>query len=189
MQPKNYTAGARDTLPGDGDHFSQYGMRSNAQSGRGREQDARRFGQAGYGGYQGEFGDERSFGAEGVDYDEEYRLREARNPRPRSLPTGGAGEERVSSGNGRPFDPDYHQWRGEQMRQMDAEYEEWRRERYQRFSSEFDQWRSQRTAGQDQRGDGAAQAGADDRVPAVGSRTQDADPSSVRPARGGAQHR
>jgi hypothetical protein len=44
-------------------------------------------------------------------------------------------------------DPDYHQWRYEQIQRLDRDYEEWRRHRYQRFADEFDAWRSNR-AGQ-----------------------------------------
>jgi len=41
-------------------------------------------------------------------------------------------------------DPDYHQWRSEQLSRLDRDYEEWRRHRYQRFSEDFDQWRANR---------------------------------------------
>ncbi len=42
------------------------------------------------------------------------------------------------------FDPDYRQWRNEQMRKLDEDYDEWRRDRYKKFSDEFTQWRSNR---------------------------------------------
>ncbi len=45
-------------------------------------------------------------------------------------------------------DPDYHQWRSEQLSRLDREYDEWRQHRYQRFADEFDQWRSSRGATQ-----------------------------------------
>jgi len=49
-------------------------------------------------------------------------------------------------------DPDYHQWRSEQLNKLDRDYEEWRQHRYQRFSEDFDKWRAdrdnQRNAGQ-----------------------------------------
>ncbi|HEY8977086.1 MAG TPA: hypothetical protein VIN75_22915 [Burkholderiaceae bacterium] len=49
-------------------------------------------------------------------------------------------------------DPDYHQWRSEQLNKLDRDYEEWRQHRYQRFSDDFDKWRAdrdnQRGAGQ-----------------------------------------
>ncbi len=41
-------------------------------------------------------------------------------------------------------DPDYLQWRNEQLRSLDSDYESWRRERYQKFSEDFNTWRSQR---------------------------------------------
>jgi len=52
-------------------------------------------------------------------------------------------------------DPDYHQWRGEQLSKLDRDYDEWRQHRYQRFADEFDQWRSSRGGQQ-----GATQADA-----------------------------
>lgn len=42
-------------------------------------------------------------------------------------------------------DPDYHQWREEQLRMLDDDYESWRKERYQKFSEEFNTWRANRT--------------------------------------------
>lgn len=44
-------------------------------------------------------------------------------------------------------DPDYHQWREEQLRMLDDDYDSWRKERYQKFSDEFNSWRSTRTGG------------------------------------------
>ena len=46
--------------------------------------------------------------------------------------------------HGAPFDPDYHQWRTEQMNKLDADYNSWRGDRYKKFSDEFDSWRSSR---------------------------------------------
>ena len=43
------------------------------------------------------------------------------------------------------FDPDYHQWRNQQIEALDNDYDEWRKERYQKFSTEFDTWRSSRS--------------------------------------------
>jgi hypothetical protein len=45
------------------------------------------------------------------------------------------------------FDPDYHQWRNEQIRALDEDYRGWRQDRYKKFSDEFDKWRSNRTRG------------------------------------------
>lgn len=47
---------------------------------------------------------------------------------------------------GRPFDPEYHRWRAEQVRRMDMDYETWRQERYDKFCEEFDRWRAGRAA-------------------------------------------
>lgn len=43
-------------------------------------------------------------------------------------------------------DPDYQQWREEQMRMLDDDYQSWRQERYQKFSDDFNSWRSSRTS-------------------------------------------
>ncbi len=45
------------------------------------------------------------------------------------------------------FDPDYHEWRAEQMRQLDRDYAVWRQERYRKFAEEFETWRRQRFSG------------------------------------------
>jgi hypothetical protein len=47
-------------------------------------------------------------------------------------------------------DPDYHQWRAEQLRSFDDDYRQWRQERYRRFSDEFNEWRQGRTRGSQQ---------------------------------------
>jgi hypothetical protein len=44
-------------------------------------------------------------------------------------------------------DPDYHQWRSEQLSQLDRDYDEWRQHRYQRFADEFNDWRGNRNRG------------------------------------------
>lgn len=44
------------------------------------------------------------------------------------------------------FDPDYHQWRNEQVRQLDSDYQSWRKDRYKKFADEFSSWRSSRPA-------------------------------------------
>ncbi len=51
----------------------------------------------------------------------------------------------------RHVDPDYHQWRQEQIRNLDSDYNEWRRERYDKFSNDFNTWRSNRPARDSQR--------------------------------------
>lgn len=45
-----------------------------------------------------------------------------------------------------PYDPDYDQWRREQLRGLDEDYRNWREERYKKFSDEFSSWRSNRPA-------------------------------------------
>lgn len=40
-------------------------------------------------------------------------------------------------------DPDYHQWRSEQLQNFDNDYQRWRQERYRKFSDEFNEWRRQ----------------------------------------------
>ncbi len=65
---------------------------------------------------------------------------------------GGAQEVRENS---RGFDPDYHQWRNEQLSALDADYQAWRDERYKKFSDEFSQWRSGRSRpGEESKGKG-----------------------------------
>lgn len=41
-------------------------------------------------------------------------------------------------------DPDYQQWREEQIRALDEDYKAWRDERYSNFSNEFGEWRKNR---------------------------------------------
>ncbi len=66
------------------------------------------------------------------------------------------------------FDPDYQEWRSEQMRQLDKEYALWRQERYRKFAEEFDTWRRQRFSGVSAGATSAASSAA-------------ADPGSLRP--------
>lgn len=46
----------------------------------------------------------------------------------------------------RHVDPDYHQWRSEQIRNLDREYDEYRQERFKKFATDFDKWRSERSS-------------------------------------------
>ena len=57
------------------------------------------------------------------------------------------------------FDPDYRQWREEQMRSLDRDYHDWRAERYKKFSDEFGQWRGSRSAGAGNSSSGGSGAG------------------------------
>jgi hypothetical protein len=60
-----------------------------------------------------------------------------------------AGYEEMGDASGHQtyHDPDYLQWRREQMRNLDRDYAEWRKERYKKFSEDFDQWRRARAGG------------------------------------------
>lgn len=49
-----------------------------------------------------------------------------------------------SHGHAHHGDPDYHQWREEQIRKLDSDYHQWRQERYQKFSEDFNTWRATR---------------------------------------------
>jgi hypothetical protein len=44
------------------------------------------------------------------------------------------------------FEPDYHQWRKEQVQALDEDYRNWRQERYKKFSDEFSDWRKNRSS-------------------------------------------
>lgn len=53
----------------------------------------------------------------------------------------GSDQDRSRSQN---FDPDYYQWRQEQMENLDRDYQAWRSDRYKKFSDEFNNWRTNR---------------------------------------------
>jgi hypothetical protein len=52
---------------------------------------------------------------------------------------------RSSAAQGGHHDPDYDQWRREQLQRLDEDYEAYRRERYTKFSDDFNAWRAART--------------------------------------------
>ncbi len=54
------------------------------------------------------------------------------------------GFEGYAGNGGHLHDPDYHQWRTEQIRGLDNDYKAWREERYSKFSNEFGEWRKGR---------------------------------------------
>ena len=65
---------------------------------------------------------------------------------PRTWGSGvGTGMQGRGMGQGRHSDPDYQQWRNEQLQSFDDDYEAFRRERYGKFAEEFNSWRSRRT--------------------------------------------
>lgn len=56
----------------------------------------------------------------------------------------GYGSYRGGRGQSPHHDPDYQQWREQQLRALDEDYQSWRGERYKKFSDEFDNWRKNR---------------------------------------------
>lgn len=93
--------------------------------------------------YQGQ-GSSGSAGWQG-----EWQDRESRIPEPQGA--GYARHQGYQSGPGghgsgydNQFDPDYHQWRTEQLRSLDNDYHSWRQDRYKKFSDEFNSWRNSR---------------------------------------------
>ena len=56
----------------------------------------------------------------------------------------GSGVQGRGMGQGRHSDPDYQQWRNEQLERFDDDFEAFRRERYGKFAEEFNTWRSNR---------------------------------------------
>jgi hypothetical protein len=64
---------------------------------------------------------------------------------PRTWGSGiGSGVQGRGMGQGRHPDPDYQQWRNEQLERFDDDFEAFRRERYGKFADEFNTWRSNR---------------------------------------------
>lgn len=55
---------------------------------------------------------------------------------------GGYGQ---GASQGHHHDPDYQQWRNEQLRNLDDDYNSWRGERYKKFSDDFNSWRNNRS--------------------------------------------
>lgn len=103
----------------------QGGSDAYSRSGRGAY-GGRPGGFAGGGGYGGSYGDDpRNWGARD---------------------DGGSARRGFASGSRdhSHHDPDYQQWRDEQMRSLDEDYRSWREERYRKFSDEFDAWRKNR---------------------------------------------
>lgn len=60
------------------------------------------------------------------------------------LGQGGHGDSEAASHQDL-LDPDYQQWRNEQMRAFDEDYRKWRQERFRRFSDDFTNWRKARS--------------------------------------------
>ncbi len=53
------------------------------------------------------------------------------------------------------MDPDYLQWREEQIRNLDADYQRYRQERYRKFADEFGLWRRSRESSSSPSGQGS----------------------------------
>ena len=68
------------------------------------------------------------------------------------------GFESHSGTGGQHHDPDYHQWRSDQIRGLDSDYKAWRDERYSKFSSEFGEWRKGRKDTQSSIGSGDSES-------------------------------
>lgn len=64
-------------------------------------------------------------------------------------PSGWASQQRnlgdYAGQRGQHHDPDYHQWREQQLRNLDDDYQSWRGEHYKKFSDEFSEWRKNRS--------------------------------------------
>lgn len=130
--------GYGDTAPyrGDAPRYGQYGLRDNDEdrygawggSGQdprerfnrpsGLDRDYRGAGYAGPGGYGGGYGGSYSGSQSGYSGQRDQPEQQ--------------------------FDPDYSQWRREQMRALDDDYNQWRQDRFKKFSDEFSTWRSSR---------------------------------------------
>jgi hypothetical protein len=106
--------------------------RDDYESNRYRQQNP---GQPGHGGYSGWHGQPAQSGPYGQSGMGQQRW-------------GQQGQQGGSFGQGdssqEQFDPDYHQWRSEQMKALDDDYKNWRQDRYKKFSDEFSTWRSGR---------------------------------------------
>lgn len=132
---------ARDSWRGRSDDNRYGGM----NSGRGNQQN---FAGDGFG---GDYGDVR----QGANlYREQDRERAGQGNQ-----FGGYGDANFqqAGARGRHHDPDYHQWRTEQMNRLDEDYEAFRRERYNKFSEEFNTWRSGRGGEQSAQGQSQGQ--------------------------------
>ena len=83
----------------------------------------------GRGGWGGPYGDYRLEGDNGPQNWQDWQDRQGRS----------------HDQNRHEFEPDYHQWRAEQVRALDDDYRNWRQDRYKKFSEEFSDWRKNRS--------------------------------------------
>lgn len=136
---------------GSGDRFrdsesSDQGnaWRNSGPTGQGRRQDDPS--NRGYGAQQG---------PERAPYESNYGF-ESSHP---SYKARGAGDWSRSSGQNQDdheqrdeFDPDYHQWRRDQLQSLNNDYRRFRQERFKKFSDEFSTWRTSRASGAGKQG-------------------------------------
>lgn len=79
---------------------------------------------------------------------------------------------RSSAALGRHHDPDYEQWRREQVQRLDEDYEAWRRERYSRFAEDFNSWRAKRAAGSSSSSEVGRDTAGSESKPSTGNKQQ-----------------
>ena len=162
-RPEGQRGGASSGMAGLGYGYGYgnepgYGWREELD--QGRFQQRGRFGQGPQGGMR-----------------EEYGRREQRDPytgyamgSPRYGDDAGWGRE--DAGQRQYFDPDYYQWRNEQMSALDDDYRNWRQDRYKKFSDEFSTWRNSRQKNQASGSDDdASRSGTSDTGSGTGSST------------------
>lgn len=82
------------------------------------------------------------------------------DPRTRGFRQGSYGGYRLHRGEQDAFDPDYHQWRREQLDTLDKDYREFRQERFKKFSDDFASWRASRSQQRDPPSNDAVTTGA-----------------------------
>ncbi|RYF07818.1 MAG: hypothetical protein EOO31_04955 [Comamonadaceae bacterium] len=134
-------------------NFGGYGGNGRHQddSQYGRQQAALHHGGSQHGGYADRFSDDYGTRQRGEQYggQDQYGGRDQGGYGERSYGEAsrfGSGMQPGNRNSQTHHDPDYHQWRAEQMRNLDNDYEAWRGERYKKFSEDFNEWRSKRPA-------------------------------------------
>lgn len=151
--------GGQDSYSGSGNYGSASGY-GQGGSGRYRDQGPRHegwredSGRRDYGRMAGT-GSDSYANSLGEHYGGTHEERDYRG----SLRSGSGQSEWQSQGRQQHYDPDYEQWRHEQMRTLDNDYHGWRQERYQKFSEDFNKWRSERSTRQGAGVSGAASSG------------------------------
>lgn len=151
--PKRGSSGAFES----GAEYAGYGPGYGASGGGGDRGSA-------YGDYGGGFGDYSGYGPGGPGYGAYGAEDRYGGQRFGGAPQGRdddrrRGQEHERYGGSRAdehhqdhYDPDYHQWRAEQIRSLDEAYRRYRQERYRKFADEFEQWRRTREQAQDESG-------------------------------------